>query len=212
MTRPMSDEEIAKRCGLKVSDVRSVLNKLHEYGITAYIRERDKDTGWFSYNWTVNVIRLYDMLERKRATSERNDEEALSYEKSYTFYTCENAACPSAGQRVPETDAILTTYACGRCGEHLQLFDNTGIIKSIEEKLAARTPDDQTFVKEFRKTIIHSQPPARKRARMGPKRKSAPKVKTRAKRIVLRKSTRPARSIRAVKKSKPAHRHKPTKR
>ncbi len=155
----MSDEEIAKRCGLKVSDVRAVLNKLHEYGITSYVRERDKDTGWFSYNWTVNVIKLYDVLERRKASGAQRDEEALAYEKSYTFYTCKNAACPGSGQRVPETDAITTTYACNRCGEHLQIFDNTSIIKSLEDKMATRIPDDRTFVKEFRRPV--AKPPAK---------------------------------------------------
>ena len=144
----MSDEEIAKRCGLKVSDVRSVLNKLHEYGITAYIRERDKDTGWFSYNWVVNVIKLYDVLEQKKASGARREEETLAFEKSYTFYTCANPACTGSGQRIPESDAIITTYSCTRCGQNLKMFDNTEIIKSMEQKLATRVPSEQTFVKE----------------------------------------------------------------
>jgi transcription factor E len=167
----MSDEDIAKRCGLKVSDVRSVLNKLHEYGITGYMRERDKDTGWFSYNWTVNVIKLYEVMEKRQARGERRDQEALSYEKSYTFYTCKNAACPGSGQRISENDAILTTYACNHCGGHLKLFDNSEIIKSIEEKLASKIPEEQTFIKEFklmpttRKTSRPNMKPAQKNSR-----------------------------------------------
>ncbi len=149
MTKPMSDEEIAKKCGLKVSDVRSVLNRLHEYGITAYIRERDKDTGWFSYNWVVNVIKLYDVLEQKKASGARREEETLAFEKSYTFYTCANPACTGSGQRIPESDAIITTYSCTRCGQNLKMFDNTEIIKSMEQKLATRVPNEQTFVREI---------------------------------------------------------------
>jgi transcription factor E len=150
LTKPMSDEEIAKRCGLKVSDVRAVLNRLHEYGVTTYLRERDKDTGWFSYNWTVNVIKLYDLVGQKRESGVHKDEEELTYEKSYTFYTCENSTCSCSGQRVPESEAIITTYACQKCGERLSLFDNSSIIKSIEEKLASRGPADPTFVKELK--------------------------------------------------------------
>ncbi|MEW6329636.1 MAG: hypothetical protein AB1468_06010, partial [Candidatus Micrarchaeota archaeon] len=38
ITRPMSDERLAESCGLKVSDVRAVLNKLHNYGVVDYER------------------------------------------------------------------------------------------------------------------------------------------------------------------------------
>lgn len=165
MARPMSDEEIAKRCGLKVSDVRSVLNRLHEYGITTYLRERDKDTGWFSYNWTVNVIKLYEMMEQKRASGVNRDAEELTYEKSFTFYTCDNPTCSCSGQRVPENEAIITTYACTKCGERLNLFDNSNIIKSIEEKLASHAPNDQTFVKEFKEKAQPAQRHSHQKAR-----------------------------------------------
>lgn len=182
----MSDEEIAKRCGLKVSDVRAVLNKLHEYGITTYARERDKDTGWFSYNWTVNVIKLYEMLGARRNRIAKKEEDALTYEKSYTFYTCKNATCTGSGQRIPETDAILTTYVCDRCGGSLQLFDNAEIIKNIEQRMATRLPDDQTMVKEFRQQVKAPRAPARKTAKThSPKqkaRKAARASKKKAKR------------------------------
>lgn len=150
MTRPMSDEEIAKRCGLKVSDVRAVLNKLHEYGITSYIRERDKDTGWFSYNWTVDMVKLHEMMEKKQEKTDRMDQEALAYEKSYSFYACKNPECSHSKQRIPESNAIMTSYVCNGCGGNLHLFDNTEIIKSIEERLSKRVSSDDTFIKVIR--------------------------------------------------------------
>ncbi len=169
--KPMSDEEIAKRCGLKVSDVRAVLNRLHEYGITAYIRERDKDTGWFSYNWVVNVIKLYDLLGQRKVNGAKREEDNLAYEKSYTFYMCQNPTCSGSSQRIPESEAIVTTYSCGKCGQNLKLFDNTEIIKSIEQKLSNKLPDELTFVREFKQQANRVQkpkkvsPPARKQAK-----------------------------------------------
>ncbi|MFH0817144.1 MAG: hypothetical protein V1909_00745 [Candidatus Micrarchaeota archaeon] len=195
MTKPMSDEEIAKRCGLKVSDVRSVLNRLHEYGITAYIRERDKDTGWFSYNWVVNVIKLYEVIEHKKASGAQREEESLAYEKSYTFYTCANTVCTGSGQRIPESDAILTTYACNRCGQSLTVFDNKEIIKSLEQKLAARIPDEQTFVKE----LTMPKPLAKK---------AMPRHKTAGKKMAIKAATfrRAPKHAKAKAKAKTASR------
>ncbi|MFH1447948.1 MAG: hypothetical protein ABIG39_03730 [Candidatus Micrarchaeota archaeon] len=150
MEKPMSDDEIATRCGLKVSDVRAVLNKLHEYGITTYARERDKDTGWFSYNWTVNLIKLYEVMEKRQENANKRDEEKLSYERSYMFYTCVNNVCLGKSQRIPEPDAVLTSYICDRCGEQLRTFDNTEVIKSIEKRLVSRLSSENTFIKQIR--------------------------------------------------------------
>jgi transcription initiation factor TFIIE subunit alpha len=200
VTKEMSDEEIAKRCGLKVSDVRSVLNKLHEYGITTYNRDRDKDTGWFSYNWTVNVIKLYDVLEEKKAKGAQREEEALAYEKSYTFYTCANPTCSGSAQRIPESEAVITTYSCNRCGESLKLFDNSSIIKSIEEKLASHSPSDQTFIKEFKQPA--QQAPANKASSIKKIAKRAPAPKGRGLRM---KANAPAkRKLMATPKSRKA--------
>jgi len=182
----MSDEEIAKRCGLKVSDVRAVLNRLHEYGVTTYIRERDKDTGWFSYNWVVNVIKLYDLVEHRKASGARQDQEKLAYEKSYTFYTCSNSSCSSSGQRVPESDAILTTYSCTNCGNNLTIFDNSEIIKTFEQKLASRAQTERTFVEEARTTTSKA-----------PDKKAGKTVK-----VTSKKPSRSAFKLKSAKKTK----------
>jgi transcription factor E len=56
--KSMSDEELARKTKLKVSDVRVVLNKLHSCGLAKYYRNRDKDSGWYSYVWCFEQERL----------------------------------------------------------------------------------------------------------------------------------------------------------
>src|SRR3989344_7606377 len=76
MEGAMSDEEIARACKFKVSDVRAVLNKLHAQGIAVYERTRDRDTGWYYYKWSANVGAIERMLDEtvkseKLATEQR---------------------------------------------------------------------------------------------------------------------------------------------
>ena len=52
--KDMSDEELAKKTGIKASDVRVVLNRLHNYGFFSYTRVRDRDSGWYSYIWKMS--------------------------------------------------------------------------------------------------------------------------------------------------------------
>ncbi|MEM2137734.1 MAG: hypothetical protein QW568_01480 [Candidatus Anstonellaceae archaeon] len=59
--RDMSDEELARKTGIKASDVRVVLNRLHSYGLFAYTRVRDKDSGWYSYIWKMSEERLREV-------------------------------------------------------------------------------------------------------------------------------------------------------
>jgi TFIIE alpha subunit len=56
--RDMSDEELARKTGIKASDVRVVLNRLHSIGLFSYTRVRDRDSGWYSYIWRMSEGRL----------------------------------------------------------------------------------------------------------------------------------------------------------
>jgi hypothetical protein len=60
--KDMSDEELARKTGIKASDVRVVLNRLHSYGLFAYTRVRDKDSGWYSYIWKMSEGRLREVV------------------------------------------------------------------------------------------------------------------------------------------------------
>ncbi|MCX8197716.1 MAG: hypothetical protein N3F07_00775 [Candidatus Micrarchaeota archaeon] len=56
--KDMTDEDLAKKIGIKASDVRIVLNRLHGCGLFSYTRVRDKDSGWYSYIWKMSEEKL----------------------------------------------------------------------------------------------------------------------------------------------------------
>src|SRR3989344_3683497 len=58
--RDMSDEELAKKTGIKASDVRVGLNRLHSQGLFSYTRVRDRDSGWDSYIWKMSEGKLQE--------------------------------------------------------------------------------------------------------------------------------------------------------
>ena len=61
--RDMSDEELARKTGVKTSEVRVVLNRLHSCGLFTYTRVRDRDSGWYSYIWKMSEGRLKDFAD-----------------------------------------------------------------------------------------------------------------------------------------------------
>jgi transcription initiation factor TFIIE subunit alpha len=108
----MSDEEVAKKSGIRPSDVRVVLNKMHSYGLASYSRNKDKKSGWYSYVWTLHedrALELYNTMKNK--FSEIKSDDRIKGQEYYycvvngkkEVYTFEQAIqlnfrCPTTGQ------------------------------------------------------------------------------------------------------------------
>ena len=46
-----TDEEIAKKTGIKLNIVRKILYRLYDMGLASYKRSKDPETQWFTYSW-----------------------------------------------------------------------------------------------------------------------------------------------------------------
>ena len=112
--RDMSDDELAKKTGIKPSEVRVVLNRLHNRGVFAYTRVRDRDSGWYSYIWKMDEGRLKDVggavmvAEATQATGKEG-------------YRC---ACCSQQKTLEFSEAVDARFRCGSCGSCLEYFDS----------------------------------------------------------------------------------------
>ncbi|MCX8202600.1 MAG: hypothetical protein N3G74_02250 [Candidatus Micrarchaeota archaeon] len=84
----MTDDAIAARCKLKVAEVRAILNKLYNYKMAEYKRIKDRDTGWFSYLWKIDVSNILEII--KEQTANRISELDRHIEKMNTefIYYC----------------------------------------------------------------------------------------------------------------------------
>lgn len=116
-----SDEELSKNLKLKISDVRATLNKLHSQGLVNYLRQKDSETGWFSYSWTLNSQKIEDWLntklKEKRATLDLNGEN----------YFCSNCGLESL---VSFEHASNCRFKCNKCERDLQFLEE---ITRLEE-------------------------------------------------------------------------------
>ena len=118
-----SDEDLAKKLKIKISDVRATLNKLHNEGLVNYIREKDSETGWYSYSWSLN----HDRIE-KWATSQvlRLGPSGGSQE----FYFC--PACGASSITSFET-AAGSDFRCERCNRLLEFIDEKRLAELHEK-------------------------------------------------------------------------------
>jgi len=112
--RDMSDDELAKKTGIKPSEVRVVLNRLHNRGVFAYTRVRDRDSGWYSYIWKMDEGRLKDVGG------------AIVVEETTQVVGKEGYRCACCNQQkmMDFSEAVDARFRCGSCGSCLEFFDS----------------------------------------------------------------------------------------
>lgn len=113
-TTGVSDEDIAKKLKLKISDVRAALNRLHSQGIVAYSRKKDSETGWYSYSWYLNKGKMERWAELQLSRFEGTCDAGIDY-----------YVCPSCGSSaIFEFDeAFEKSFRCEICNSQLEFVD-----------------------------------------------------------------------------------------
>ncbi len=120
-----SDEELAKKLKIKISDVRATLNKLHNEGLVNYARAKDSETGWYSYSWTLNHNRM-----EKWATNQASKLNGEGVGEGERYY------CPSCGASTITgfEDAMSGDFRCAHCNRMLEFLDASKMAEIFERR------------------------------------------------------------------------------
>jgi transcription initiation factor TFIIE subunit alpha len=131
MNGEMSDEEIAAKSKIKITEVRAILNKLSFMRLVEYSKTRDDNTGWYSYYWKPTLNRIKEAMEKITEEKIRKLEEQLENTKVYSFY------CPkcSSENKLDFDLASAVNFKCPNCSGNLkpEKGDATTIIETLEE-------------------------------------------------------------------------------
>lgn len=119
-TQDLSDEQIAQKAGIRASDVRVVLNKLHSYGLATYARNRDKNSGWYSYVWHLNNEHLHEMVGKVKREAGETTIVAIVAEDGREKYIC-NTCGPGSCVDFDKASALL--FRCEQCGSNLDFVE-----------------------------------------------------------------------------------------
>ncbi len=115
-TRELSDDDLAKKLKIKISDVRATLNRLHNLGIVQYNRYKDAETGWFSYFWSINMEKTQRWMDEQMAKEGSPGDLSTS---EYYF-------CPKCGSESLCEFATASDYSfrCPLCNRALEFVDD----------------------------------------------------------------------------------------
>ena len=128
--RYVSDEELAKKMRLKVTEVRTILNRLHYRGITCYQKKKNTKTGWYSYTWGVKNKRIAEILLEELTEKRGKLETKQELQTNYGLFSC-TTLC----ETVPFEVAAEYGFRCPVCGKTMDAMDNKRAVKKTEKEL-----------------------------------------------------------------------------
>src|SRR3989338_10136364 len=102
-----TDEQIEGKTNFKMAEIRALLNQLHEHGIVEYNREKNLQTGWFTYTWRVNTDRAFKNFITMKKSEYRELKGRIATQENTVFYSCTKEC-----RRLPFDAAMESEFKC----------------------------------------------------------------------------------------------------
>ena len=115
----VNDEFIACKIGLKITEVRAILNRLHYHGVAYYDKKHDSRSGWYSYTWKINNRRIAELILGQQAEEVQKLESKRDFEKDYSFFSCKKN-CDNFQFEI----AAEYGFRCPQCGDMMNSIDS----------------------------------------------------------------------------------------
>lgn len=138
-----TDEGIAEKTGIKLNIVRKILYKLYDIGLATYKRSKDPETQWFTYSWKFEEQEVINHIKKDSEECLKMLNNELEKEEDTMYFVC-----PQGHIRLDFETATEYDFICPECGDELEFFDNTGLIKQIKDDIKTVESNYKSFTKK----------------------------------------------------------------
>ena len=125
------DIEIADKTQIQLKLVRKALYTLYDHSLVALRQSRDKETGWFIFNWRLQPDQLEGFIVNQKHRVLEKLETRLEYEKTNEFYTCQTPGC----RRLPFAEAFELLFRCPVCNKPMIHLNNNLMVDVLTRKI-----------------------------------------------------------------------------
>ncbi|MEK6919238.1 MAG: hypothetical protein AABW73_04340 [Nanoarchaeota archaeon] len=123
---------IAKKLQLTINQTRNILYRLSDNRIVSFNRKKDKKKGWYTYFWTLDVIRALEFAESKVMENIKNFTSQRKNRESKRFYSCK-----ICNLEVSEETALMNNFTCTECGTVYDLNESKELISDLDAKVVS---------------------------------------------------------------------------
>ncbi len=132
---PQTDEKIAADLGVKINEVRRILNVLDSYGVARYDTNKDSK-GWLTFKWYLDGEKLTE-LHQTALTAKSENGRALP-DNCNDFFYC-GKCYEEAKVILPFDAAYETQFKCEGCGKPLRQMSKEQARALFDEKEGTET-------------------------------------------------------------------------
>jgi len=128
--KEVTDENVQEISGINLNLVRKTLYILYENHLALYRRERDKDSGWLTYLWKLDLDNTENMLRNETRKLIKKLERRLEFENN-EFYVCED----DAHHRILFDYAMDSNFTCPVDGSPMVYYDNSVEKRALQDRI-----------------------------------------------------------------------------
>jgi len=121
------DEDLAEELDLDPKIVRRTLFILYENDLASYRRDRDEESGWYTYLWSFEYDNIPGKLNDEMKKLRDALDERIEYERQNEFYICD-----IDGIRFEFEEAMDLSFNCPECGSPLEPMENDELVDAME--------------------------------------------------------------------------------
>ena len=116
---PQTDESVAATLGMKINEVRRILNVLNGYGVARYDTNKDSK-GWLTFKWHIDGERLMALSATVEA---KKPENAYRLSDDCNDFFCCTKCYNEQKAILPFDAAFENKFRCDVCGGKLRRLD-----------------------------------------------------------------------------------------
>jgi len=139
----VSEFLIAKKLDLTVNQTRNILYRLSDQGLVSSTRKKDKRKGWYTYFWSLDVLKSLVFYEEHLNKQIGNLEHQINSRETKMFYICERCQV-----EYNEENALLHDFTCPECGDIFVVKDNSKVVKEMSRRFEALNKEIEAVRKE----------------------------------------------------------------
>lgn len=176
----VNEFKIADKLKLTINQTRNILYRISNYGILDSTRKKEKRKGWYTYFWTLNIVKALEVYGKIKMKELELLEQVLKSHETKQFYSCAQDKI-----EMSEETAMNHNFLCPECGLLLQpvakdkklkeinskIENVRNTLQLIKEELEARMPKITIEVKKSKKKKVEKKKIKRKLKKVKAKKK-----------------------------------------